>query len=265
MVFQGSSAAISHTGKVRSNNQDSGYAGSSLFVVADGMGGHAGGDIASAIAVRRIAETDRLDFATPQEAEFALQSAMIAANQEISAAVEERPELTGMGTTVSALVRVDDVIATAHIGDSRIYLLRDGELSQITNDHTFVQRLVETGRITPEEAAVHPRRSVLMRVLGDIDQSPEIDTAILGTGPGDRWMLCSDGLTSHVPPERSPPAMAPSAAPPPPAPAGCSARTGSPATCRRSGSSRRWPRRPRPPTRRTPWSGRRSSTEPPTT
>lgn len=195
-------AAVSHVGRVRTQNQDSGYAGGSLFVVADGMGGHAGGDIASAIAVRRIAETDRLDFATPQEAEFALQSAMIAANEDISAAVEDRPELTGMGTTVSAMVRVGDVIATAHIGDSRIYLLRDGELSQITNDHTFVQRLVETGRITPEEAAVHPRRSVLMRVLGDIDQSPEIDTSILGTVPGDRWMLCSDGLTSYVPLER---------------------------------------------------------------
>lgn len=195
-------AALSHVGRVRAQNQDSGYAGASLFVVADGMGGHAGGDIASAIAVRRIAETDRYDFATPQEAEFALQSAMFAANQEISAAVGDRPELTGMGTTVSALVRVGDVIATAHIGDSRIYLLRDGELSQITNDHTFVQRLVETGRITPEEAAVHPRRSVLMRVLGDIDQSPEIDTSVLGTAPGDRWMLCSDGLTSYVPQDR---------------------------------------------------------------
>ncbi|RIX31290.1 Stp1/IreP family PP2C-type Ser/Thr phosphatase [Amnibacterium setariae] len=207
-------AAVSHVGRVRTNNQDSGYAGSALFVVADGMGGHAGGDIASSIAVRRIAETDQLDFASAQEAEFALQSAMIAANQEISATVEDRPELTGMGTTVSALIRVGDVIATAHIGDSRIYLLRDGELSQITNDHTFVQRLVETGRITPEEAAVHPRRSVLMRVLGDIDQSPEIDTAVLGTAPGDRWMLCSDGLSSYVSHERMLAAMAtaPSAA-----------------------------------------------------
>lgn len=194
--------AASHVGRVRSNNQDSGYAGTSLFVVADGMGGHAGGDVASAIAVRRIAETDRFDFASPQEAEFALQSAMIAANDEISETVAERPELTGMGTTVSALVRVGDVVTTAHIGDSRIYLFRDGELSQITNDHTFVQRLVETGRITPEEAAVHPRRSVLMRVLGDIDQVPEIDTSILGTVPGDRWMLCSDGLSSYVSEER---------------------------------------------------------------
>lgn len=195
-------AAMSHVGRVRTSNQDSGYAGTALFVVADGMGGHAGGDVASAIAVRRIAETDRFDFASANEAEFALQSAMIAANQEISEAVVDRPELTGMGTTVSALVRVGDAVATAHIGDSRIYLLRDDELSQITNDHTFVQRLVETGRITPEEAAVHPRRSVLMRVLGDIDQAPEIDTSIIGTLPGDRWMLCSDGLSSYVPEER---------------------------------------------------------------
>jgi protein phosphatase len=198
MIIATAGAAVSHVGRVRSNNQDSGYAGVRLFVVADGMGGHAGGDVASAIAVNRIAQTDQLDFASPQEAEFALQAALVAANQLISEAVYEHPELTGMGTTVSALVRVGDAVATAHIGDSRIYLYREGELSQITNDHTFVQRLVETGRITPEEAAVHPRRSVLMRVLGDIDQPPEIDTGILGTVPGDRWLLCSDGLSSYV-------------------------------------------------------------------
>jgi protein phosphatase len=202
MTIVTAGAAVSHVGRVRTNNQDSGYAGSQLFVVADGMGGHAGGDVASAIAVNRIAQTDRLDFANPQEAEFALQASLVAANQLISEAVYEHPELTGMGTTVSAMVRVGDAVATAHIGDSRIYLLRDGELSQITNDHTFVQRLVETGRITPEEAAVHPRRSVLMRVLGDIDQAPEIDTGILGTVPGDRWLLCSDGLSSYVSEER---------------------------------------------------------------
>ena len=194
-------AAVSHVGRVRSNNQDSGYAGGALFVVADGMGGHAGGDVASAIAVRRIAQTDGMDFATAQEAEFALQAAMVAANREIAATVAVHTELTGMGTTVSAMVRVGDVMATAHIGDSRIYLQRGGELSQITNDHTFVQRLVETGRITAEEAAVHPRRSVLMRVLGDIDQSPEIDTSVIATLPGDRWILCSDGLSSYVPEE----------------------------------------------------------------
>ncbi|BDI21245.1 serine/threonine protein phosphatase [Herbiconiux sp. L3-i23] len=193
---------MSHVGKVRSNNQDSGFAGGQLFVVADGMGGHAGGDVASAIAVNRIAETDTQYYASPQDAEFALQSALVAANQLLAETVFEHPELTGMGTTVSAMIRVGDSIAIAHIGDSRIYLLRGGELTQITADHTFVQRLVDSGRITPEEAAVHPRRSVLMRVLGDIDAAPEIDTSILGTTPGDRWLLCSDGLSSYVSEER---------------------------------------------------------------
>jgi PPM family protein phosphatase len=201
MTVATAGAAVSHVGRVRSNNQDSGYAGTRLFVVADGMGGHAGGDIASAIAVRRIAEADR-PYSSPQEAEQSLASALLAANQRINDVVEDHSELTGMGTTVSALIRVGDAVSIAHIGDSRIYLFREGELSQITNDHTFVQRLVETGRITPEEAAVHPRRSVLMRVLGDIDQAPEVDTSILGTVPGDRWMLCSDGLSSYVSEDR---------------------------------------------------------------
>jgi protein phosphatase len=112
--------------------------------------------------------------------------------------VFEHPELTGMGTTVSALIRVDGKVALAHIGDSRIYLFRDGELKQVTTDHTFVQRLVDTGRITEEEALTHPRRSVLMRVLGDVDSSPEIDTWTLETMPGDRWLICSDGLSGVV-------------------------------------------------------------------
>ena len=100
-----------------------------------------------------------------------------------------------MGTTVSAMLHVGDRVVISHIGDSRIYLLRSGELSQISTDHTFVQRLVDAGRITAEEAMVHPRRSVLMRVLGDVEASPEIDTMVLDTRAGDRWMLCSDGLS----------------------------------------------------------------------
>ena len=126
MTIVTAGAAVSHVGRVRANNQDSGYAGRNLFVVADGMGGHAGGDVASAIAVTRIAQADELTFTTPQQAEFALQSALVAANQLINETVLVHPELTGMGTTVSALVRVDDTIVIAHIGDSRIYLLRDG-------------------------------------------------------------------------------------------------------------------------------------------
>jgi len=201
MASTSKSAAVSHVGKVRSNNQDSGYAGQHLFLVADGMGGHAGGDVASAIAVKRISETDRL-YTSPNDAEFALQSALLAANSLLAETVFEHGELTGMGTTVSGLLRVGDQIAIAHIGDSRIYLFRDGVLKQITADHTFVQRLVDSGRITADEAAVHPRRSVLMRVLGDVDASPEIDTTVLDTKPGDRWLLCSDGLSSYVADEK---------------------------------------------------------------
>lgn len=197
MVFQGSSAAISHTGKVRSNNQDSGYSGSNLFVVADGMGGHAGGDVASSLAIHRMTELDQ-PFSTPAEAEQALRDALSDTAAELIDTVARRPELAGMGTTVSALIMVDDYAVIGHIGDSRIYLYRDGELTQITTDHTFVQRLVDSGRITPEEARYHPRRSVLMRVLGDMDPDPEIDTFIMPTQDGDRWLLCSDGLSGVV-------------------------------------------------------------------
>ncbi len=197
MVFEGSSAAISHTGKVRSNNQDSGYAGSNLFVVADGMGGHAGGDVASSIAIARLEDLDR-HFDSTAGAERALQEAIADAAADLVDMVARRPELAGMGTTVSALIMVDDYAVIAHIGDSRIYLYRDDALTQITADHTFVQRLVDSGRITPEEARYHPRRSVLMRVLGDMDSNPEIDTFIMPTQPGDRWLLCSDGLSGVV-------------------------------------------------------------------
>ena len=201
MAIRGSSAAVSHVGKVRSNNQDSGYAGEHLFVVADGMGGHAGGDVASAIAVRRITEIDR-DFESPDAALTELEQTLLAANTVLADTVLEHRELTGMGTTVSAIIRVGHQLAIAHIGDSRIYLLRRGRLQQVTSDHTFVQRLVDSGRITAEEAAVHPRRNVLMRVLGDVDAAPEIDTMLLETEPGDRWMLCSDGLSSYVSDEK---------------------------------------------------------------
>lgn len=197
MVFQGSSAAISHTGKVRSNNQDSGFAGSNLFVVADGMGGHAGGDVASSLAIARLALLDQ-PFSSTADAERALRDAIGETATELIDTVGRRPELAGMGTTVSALLMVDDYAVIAHIGDSRIYLYRDDALTQITTDHTFVQRLVDSGRITPEEARYHPRRSVLMRVLGDMDPDPEVDTFIMPTQPGDRWLLCSDGLSGVV-------------------------------------------------------------------
>ncbi|CAN5374769.1 protein phosphatase 2C domain-containing protein [soil metagenome] len=197
MALVTESAAVSHVGKVRSNNQDSGYAGQSLFAVADGMGGHAGGDVASALALNKLLEIDG-EYSSAVDAEFALQEAIVSANAILAEAVYEHPELTGMGTTLSALVRVGYSVALAHIGDSRIYRFRDGKLTQITTDHTFVQRLVDNGRITAEEAKVHPRRSVLMRVLGDVDSTPDVDLQVMDTRPGDRWLLCSDGLTGVV-------------------------------------------------------------------
>ncbi len=197
MVFQGSAAAISHTGRVRQNNQDSGFAGSNLFVVADGMGGHAGGDVASALAIGRLKHLDHA-YPTTAAAELSLQQAIAETATDLIGTVRERPELAGMGTTVSALAMVDDYAVIAHIGDSRIYLYRGDQLTQITTDHTFVQRLVDSGRITEEEARYHPRRSVLMRVLGDMSANPEVDTFIMQTQPGDRWLLCSDGLSGVV-------------------------------------------------------------------
>ena len=191
------SAASSHIGKIRATNQDSGSVGRHLYVVADGMGGHAGGDVASALAVQHLARLDRA-YSTVDEARETLFTNILEAGRELTTTVEEHPELTGMGTTVSAMIRVGSQMVIAHIGDSRIYRLREGVLEQITSDHTFVQRLVDSGRITAEEAAVHPRRSVLMRVLGDVDAEPEVDTHVVDTQPGDRWLLCSDGLSGYV-------------------------------------------------------------------
>ncbi|MFK4762143.1 PP2C family protein-serine/threonine phosphatase [Microbacterium sp. ZW T5_45] len=197
MVFEGSSAAISHTGKVRSNNQDSGYSGANLFVVADGMGGHAGGDVASSIAIQRMEPLDQV-YASTEDAQASLQAAATTAAGDLIRAAKDRPELAGLGTTLSAIIMVDDYAVIGHIGDSRIYLFRDDALTQITADHTFVQRLVDSGRITPEEARYHPRRSVLMRVLSDMDADPELDMFVMHAQPGDRWLLCSDGLSGVV-------------------------------------------------------------------
>jgi len=190
--------AASDIGRVRSSNQDSGYAGVNLFFVADGMGGHAGGDIASAIASQHISLADE-PLATSAEAEQKLIDYIYQAKQKIDASVKQHPAITGMGTTLSAMMVTGTKVTIAHIGDSRIYLARDGVVKQITTDHTFVQRLVDTGRISEEEALVHPRRSVLMRVLGDIEQFPEVDIDTYETKPGDRWMACSDGLSGVVP------------------------------------------------------------------
>ena len=198
MAIKTISYAASDIGKHRSSNQDSGYSGYQLFFVADGMGGHAGGDIASAITSQRVALTDS-KYDTVEEAIESLKAGVIEANSMLTGTVVEHPELQGMGTTFSGLLVHGSQIITAHIGDSRIYRMRSGQVEQITKDHTFVQKLVDLGRITEEEALVHPRRSVLMRVLGDVQGDPELDIALFDALPGDRWMVCSDGLSGVVP------------------------------------------------------------------
>jgi protein phosphatase len=192
------SYAASDVGKVRSSNQDSGYAGINLFFVADGMGGHAGGDIASAITAQHVATADE-PVENSQQAEQKLIDYIWQANEKLGASVDQHSELAGMGTTFSGIFINGTSVSIGHIGDSRIYLARDGVVKQITSDHTFVQRLVDTGRISEEEALVHPRRSVLMRVLGDVEQFPEVDLDTFETKPGDRWMVCSDGLSGVIP------------------------------------------------------------------
>lgn len=190
-------AARSDVGLVRSNNQDSAYAGPHLLMVADGMGGHAGGDVASSVAVAAFAPLDGESHG-PDDALDQLEAALADARDEIIARSDADPELSGMGTTVLAILRAGNKLAMVHLGDSRGYLMRDGVLTQVTTDHTFVQHLVDIGRITPEEAEHHPQRSVVMRVLGDFDPEVTPDLSVREARRGDRWLLCSDGLSGFV-------------------------------------------------------------------
>ncbi|WP_430868038.1 PP2C family protein-serine/threonine phosphatase [Demequina aurantiaca] len=190
-------AARSDVGLVRANNQDSAFAGPHLLLVADGMGGAAGGDIASSIVIGRLAELDAESLG-PDEALDELKDAIADAHAEIVQRAKNDPELSGLGTTVTALLRSGSSLAMAHIGDSRAYLLRDGEFDQVTTDHSFVQHLVDTGRLSVADAENHPKRSMLLRVLGDIDADVPVDISVRETRPGDRWMLCSDGLSGVV-------------------------------------------------------------------
>ena len=162
-------AARSHVGMVRAKNDDSAYAGHYLAVVADGMGGHAGGDVASASTVLDLIHLDHNRHG--QDAGANLADEIQSANSLLSELVHVNPKLAGMGTTVTALLLSEKRLAFAHIGDSRAYRLKDGVFEQLSIDHTFVQRMIDEGRMTEAEAEVHPHKNVLMRVLGDVDAS----------------------------------------------------------------------------------------------
>lgn len=187
-------SGLSHVGVVRSSNQDSAFIGNRLLVMADGMGGHAGGDIASATAVKRIRELDPDLDRGPAD----LEATIFEAQDDIVARVAIEPVLAGMGTTITSLILDSDEFTMAHIGDSRAYRLREGKIEQITTDHTFVQHLIDTGRLAPEDAEKHPQRSVLLRVLGDVEGPARLDVSTFPAQAGERWLLCSDGLSGVV-------------------------------------------------------------------
>lgn len=189
-------AAKSDVGMVRRDNEDSGYAGRTLLVVADGMGGHAAGELASSTAVATLAELDSEDLPAG-DVLTALDDAMLTSAERIAQFIEADPSRAGMGTTLTAVLWRGGRIALIHVGDSRAYLLRDGQLSQITHDHTYVQTLIDSGRITAEEARTHPKRNLLLRAI-DGTGVPEGETSIREAQVGDRYLLCSDGLCGVV-------------------------------------------------------------------
>ncbi|GAA3908062.1 Stp1/IreP family PP2C-type Ser/Thr phosphatase [Streptomyces gulbargensis] len=188
-------AAGSHKGMIREGNEDSGYAGPRLLAIADGMGGQAAGEVASSEVISTLVTLD--DDIPGSDILTSLGTAVQRANDQLRMMVEEDPQLEGMGTTLTALLWTGQRLGLVHVGDSRAYLLRDGILTQITQDHTWVQRLVDEGRITEEEATTHPQRSLLMRALGSGDHV-EPDLSIREVRAGDRYLICSDGLSGVV-------------------------------------------------------------------
>ncbi len=194
MTHQLAFAARSDRGLIRSSNQDSVYAGQTLLVVADGMGGHAAGDMASRLVVSSFLPLDQRE--PGGDLLRALARATRDGNAAIANVVHDNPELDGMGTTVTALLFDGGRLGLAHVGDSRAYLYRDGVLHQLTHDDTFVQSLIDDGRITQEEASHHPQRSLLLRALNGTDVDPSL--TIREVAVGDRYLICSDGLPGVV-------------------------------------------------------------------
>jgi PPM family protein phosphatase len=188
-------AVRSDVGLLREGNEDSAYAGPRLLAVADGMGGHAAGEVASAVAIASLADLD--DDMPPSELQIALSTAVAHANQILHDMVSADPAISGMGTTLTAMLWSGSKVALCHIGDSRAYVLSGGQFEQITHDHTLVQSLVDDGRISPDEAATHPQRSLLLRALDGTSEA-EPDLSIREAHAGDRYLLCSDGLSGVV-------------------------------------------------------------------
>ncbi|MGZ4491739.1 MAG: PP2C family protein-serine/threonine phosphatase [Nocardioidaceae bacterium] len=192
-----SSVARSHVGLVRENNEDAGFSGPYLQLVADGVGGCAAGEVASATAAYVVSALTMMD-RSPHLLEL-LDRAVETVQSQLRAGVTAEARRAGMGTTLTAILTDQDRFAMVHVGDSRAYLLRDGDLVQLTHDHTLVQHWVDAGQLTAAEARTHPRRSVVLKAL-DGTHDVEANLVMLDLEPGDRLLLCSDGLTDYAPP-----------------------------------------------------------------
>lgn len=188
--------AVSRTdiGKVRKNNEDSVLLTNNLFAVADGMGGHNGGKEASEHAIKLM----RTLLVNKKANKEDMITAIEAANRRLFEKQEEDETLKGMGTTLSALWSDDDFMVVGHVGDSRIYLYRDGVLTQITQDHSLVAELIRNGFITPQEAENHPYRNVITRAIGT-HKNIMVDAFRIPVQANDKWLICSDGLHGMVP------------------------------------------------------------------
>ena len=190
-------SARSAIGLVRQGNEDSAFTSAQLIAVADGMGGHAAGEVASRIAVRvlqKLAPTLTAEDIDEDSVEDLLMHSLHSIDAEIAAVADEEIEKRGMGTTLTALLIRDNHIALLHVGDSRCYRLRGNTLEQLSNDHTVIQELLDQGAITPAEAVEHPQRSMLTQALrGDGDVTPVLQ--MYEVKKGDRYLLCSDGLS----------------------------------------------------------------------
>jgi protein phosphatase len=193
-------SAISHRGKKRQHNEDFYYADFPIFVVADGLGGHRAGEIASKIAVDKFVQQVKEGFVALknlEEVAILLEKSIVAAGRTVFEESRTKIELEGMGTTISAAVIFNDHLVTAHVGDSRIYLLREGELKRLTTDHTYVQYLLDKGEISKEEAENHPLKNALLQALGG-EEKLKVEKGIVSLKPQDKILLCTDGLYNMV-------------------------------------------------------------------
>jgi PPM family protein phosphatase len=192
-VRLGETAALSHPGRRRRHNEDAYVVQPPLFAVADGMGGAKAGEVASGLAAAAVQESGN-----DGQSGVARVAALIEeANRRVFRRASEDREASGMGTTMTVALVEDNRVAIGHVGDSRAYLIRDGRLEQLTDDHSLVAELVRSGKLTPEEAETHPQRSVITRALGT-EADVDVDTYSVEAAPGDLFLLCSDGLTSMV-------------------------------------------------------------------